>query len=60
MKSTISNTRATEIYIAFLRFGNLFGKYYKTQTSGFQLFGEYDGYHDILFHVSNKTIIKER
>ncbi|XP_049939287.1 transferrin [Schistocerca serialis cubense] len=52
--SSISDMRAVEIYSAFLKMSNLFGKHYKTPVSIFQLFGKYDGQQDLLFHDSTE------
>lgn len=50
VRSDFSDMAYQESFDLFMQLDNLFGKYYKSLTRTFSLYGPFDGVHDVLFH----------
>jgi hypothetical protein len=50
-RGNTTDLKKAEISIAFMELGNLFGKYQRTPTAEFQIFGPFDNEKNVLFQV---------
>jgi hypothetical protein len=51
IRSNTTDVKKTEISIALMELGNLFGKSQKAPTAEFQMFAPFDNENNVLFHV---------
>jgi hypothetical protein len=50
-RGNTTDLKKTEISIALMELGNLFGKYQKAPTAEFQMFAPFDNENNVLFQV---------